>query len=119
MPQMPFAGRTLQRRIELLLHAFASVWERYTIRYVTSALFPILWQCAIIDLMWNYTADSVDTVDHLPAHLLCPCLLEIHVTRWSFRRFPILLHSFITRRHVIARSYRIKGISREMRAYVG
>jgi len=44
MPQMPFAGRTLQRRIELLLHAFASVWERYTIRYVTSALFPILWQ---------------------------------------------------------------------------
>ena len=34
MPQMPFAGRTLQRRIELLLHAFARVWERYTLRYV-------------------------------------------------------------------------------------
>ena len=35
MPQMPFAGRTLQRRIELLLHAFARVWERYTLRYVS------------------------------------------------------------------------------------
>jgi hypothetical protein len=40
MPQMPFAGRTLQRRIELLLHAFARVWDRYTIRYVVLLHYP-------------------------------------------------------------------------------
>ena len=72
MPQMPFAGRTLQRRIELLLHAFASVWERYTIRYVTSALFPILWQCAIIDLMWNYTVLILSTLSII--YLLTFCV---------------------------------------------